>query len=226
MGINIKKISMGKSNSYLIEGKSGLILVDAGMPDKTEILYKVLNKNNFNFKDISLIIVTHVHNDHVGSLYDIKKRSNAPVLIHKFEEKHLKKGFVKFPKGTMLFSKIISNIGTKLFFSKEQFKSTKADIIIKNNYNLDKYGVNGQVIHTPGHTNGSISVILENKLCIVGDTFFNWFPNSVYPPFANDEISLVKSWKKIKKYNCRVFYPGHGKKFGKEKFEKSLDKIL
>ncbi|MGM0379599.1 MAG: MBL fold metallo-hydrolase [Bacillota bacterium] len=226
MSVDIIKVNMGKSNAYLINGNSGLILVDAGMPKKTNKLCEILNKNNFKIKDISLIIVTHVHNDHVGSLYEIKKRSNAKILIHKNEVNHLKSGYTKFPKGTFIFSKIISKFANNLLFSKNQFKPVKADIIIEDSFDLNEYGVNGEVFYTPGHTNGSISVIVDNKHLIVGDTLFNWFPNSVYPPFANNKEKLIKSWKNIKNLNCEYFYPGHGNIFKTEKFEKSLNKYL
>lgn len=226
MSLDIIKVNMGKSNAYLINGNSGLILVDAGMPKKTNTLCEILNKNNFKIKDISLIIVTHVHNDHVGSLYEIKERSNAKILVHKNEVNNLASGYTKFPKGTYIFSKIISKFANNLLFSKNQFKPVKADIIIKDSFDLNEYGVNGEVFYTPGHTDGSISVIVDNKHLIVGDTLFNWFPNSVYPPFANNEEKLIESWEKINKLNCEYFYPGHGNIFNKEKFKKSLNNHL
>ncbi|MBM7624240.1 MBL fold metallo-hydrolase [Sporohalobacter salinus] len=222
----IIRIPMGKSNSYLIKGEDGYILVDAGMPGKIETIERTLNDCNANFSDINLIIITHVHNDHVGSLYDIKKKSKASVLIHEKEKKTLNKGYNKFPDGTMFFSKIISSIANNLFFSKDQFKPVNADIVISDEYNLSDHGVDGRIIHTPGHTEGSISVILQDEYCIIGDTLFNMLPNSVYPPFANDQDELLKSWNKLREYNCIKYYPGHGKEFGLAKFDKTIQKYI
>jgi|SRR5690554_3359805 len=224
MKTEIIRVPMGKSNSYLIKGKGGFILVDAGMPGKSEKVLKALRNFNAKFDDINLIIVTHVHNDHVGSLHDIKKKSNALVLIHEKEKNYLRRGYNKFPDGTMVFSKIISSFANNLFSSKNQFEPVEADIIVDDDFDLMDYGVNGRVIHTPGHTEGSISIIIENKYCITGDTLFNMLPNSVYPPFANDEEQLIKSWKKIRKQNCKKYYPGHGREFTLNKFENTIKK--
>lgn len=226
MKTEISRIPMGKSNSYLIKGKDGFILVDAGMPGKSKNVLKTLNNYNAKFDDIDLIIVTHVHNDHVGSLHDIKKNSNALVLVHEKEKNYLKRGYNKFPDGTMAFSKIISSLANNLFLSKDQFEPVEADIIIDDGFDLSDYGVNGRIIHTPGHTEGSISIIIENKFCITGDTLFNMFLNSVYPPFANDEEELLESWKKIRKQNCKKYYPGHGRKFSLNKFDKTIKKHI
>lgn len=226
MKTEISRISMGKSNSYLIKGKDGFILVDAGMPGKSKNVLKTLNKYNANFNDIELIIVTHVHNDHVGSLHDIKKKSNALVLVHEKEKNYLKRGYNKFPNGTMVFSKIISSLANNVFFSKDQFESVEADVIIDDDFDLSDYGVDGRIFHTPGHTEGSITIMVENKLCITGDTLFNMFPNSVYPPFANDEEKLIESWKKIREQNCKKYYPGHGREFSLNKFDKTIKKYI
>lgn len=58
------------------------------------------------------------------------------------------------------------------------------------------------------------------------NAFFNLFPNSIYPPFANDQEKLLESWVKIASYNCEIFYPGHGDVFDKNKFIKSLNERL
>lgn len=97
---------------------------------------------------------------------------------------------------------------------------------MKDNYDLWEYGVDGKVIHTPGHTEGSICVVLEGKYCITGDTFFNISPNSVYPPFANDKKKLIESWKKIREQNYTNYYPGHGREFTLKKFDKTLKNYI
>lgn len=71
----IVRVPTGKSNSYLVRANRGFILVDAGMPGKAKNVQHALKKFNASFSDIKLIVVTHVHYDHVGSLYDIKEKS-------------------------------------------------------------------------------------------------------------------------------------------------------
>ncbi len=216
----IKKIKMGKSNTYLINTEMGYILVDAGMENKTNKVQGSLTEINAEWENIFLIIITHVHYDHVGSLYDLKEKTKAKVLVHEKEKKLLQEGKTNFPKGTMFLSRIISKIGN--LTSESKFKPVEADITLNNYYDLNQYGIEGEVIHTPGHTEGSISVIIKEKHIICGDTLFSILPNSVYPPFANDKQLLLNSWKKIKEYDCEKFYPGHGDVFDRRKFIKTL----
>ncbi|PRX29332.1 glyoxylase-like metal-dependent hydrolase (beta-lactamase superfamily II) [Orenia metallireducens] len=220
----IIRVKMGKSNSYLIQGEEGLILVDAGIPNKVTNLVKVLKKINKDILDINLIIATHVHYDHVGSLSKIKDKSGALVLVHSKEKDLLAAGSSGFPKGTIFFSKIISRLANK--FLKESFEAVTPDIIVEKEFDLSEFGVKGKVIHTPGHTIGSISVIINEKHCICGDTLFNFLPQSIYPPFANNEELLIESWKKISNYRCERYYPGHGGEFDQIKFEKGLHRAI
>lgn len=220
----IKKIKMGKSNVYLINTEKGYILVDAGMENKINKIKNALNEINAKLEDIILIIITHVHYDHVGSLYDLKEKTNAKVLVHKKENELLQEGKTNFPEGTIFLSRIISKIGNLI--SEGKFKPVVSDITLNNNYDLNQYGIEGEVIHTPGHTEGSISVIIKGKHIICGDTLFSILPNSVYPPFANDKQLLLDSWKKIKEYDCEKFYPGHGNIFDRRKFIETLNRKI
>lgn len=219
---NIILVKMGKSNAYLIKTLKGFIMIDAGVDGKTNEVKKVLDTINADLAHIKLIIITHVHYDHVGSLYEIKNKSGAQVLVHENEKDDLMRGYTRFPKGTMMFSKIVSTSVNQ--FSRAIFKPVEPDITIKDVWHLDDYGIEGKVIHTPGHTKGSLCVIIKGKYCFTGDTMTNIFPNTVYPPFANDEALLLKSWAKIKNHGCEKYFPGHGKVFDKAKFEDSYKK--
>lgn len=221
MDKNIIPMKMGKSNAYLIPSKNGYILVDAGVKGKEKVIKETLERNGASFSDIDLIIVTHVHYDHVGSLSALKSLSKAPVMVHQKEYELLASGLSDFPKGTMKFSKAVSKIANAVLSG--SFEGVKADILIDDTYDLSIFGINGKVIYTPGHTQGSISILIEEEHLICGDTFFNVFKKSVYPPFANDEKELFKSWIKIKERNPKLFYPGHGEMFYKRKFLKTLN---
>jgi glyoxylase-like metal-dependent hydrolase (beta-lactamase superfamily II) len=219
----ITQVPMGQANSYLISAGEGFILVDAGVEGKLDNLRAALEKLNAKLTDIKLIIITHVHIDHVGSLAAIKKKANAPVLVHQQGAKMLAEGTTNFPAGTVWWAKLISKLVNT--FSNSTFKPVEADITIESNYDLDDFGIEGQVIHTPGHTADSISVIIEDKYILVGDTVFTSRPgDSIYPPLADDEEKLKETWQEITEYNCRQFFPGHGDKFSAEQFTSAVSK--
>ncbi len=71
------------------------------------------------------------------------------------------------------------------------------------------------------HTAGSLSIVIEKDHAIVGDTLFNIFKHSVFPPYANDQEALLKSWKALLEIGCEHFYPGHGKPFTRERLTKT-----
>jgi glyoxylase-like metal-dependent hydrolase (beta-lactamase superfamily II) len=226
MESTIIQVPMSKTNTFLIKGKQGYLLIDTGVRGKSKSVQKALGQENATLKEISLIVITHVHYDHVGGLYALKSKSSAPVLIHEKAGKLLKQGYTKMPSGTGWFSKILSGIGSTFVSSRDQFKPVEPDILIEDDYDLSSFGIDGQVIHTPGHTADSICVILEDKYCFTGDTMFNILPHSVFPPFANDQVRLLESWEKIKKYNCEKYFPAHGKAFTDEKFEITFKKFI
>lgn len=215
---------MGHSNSYLIISGGQGLLVDAGCPGKIKNVQTALEQNNLMFTDIVLVILTHTHYDHTGCLAEIKKRSGAKVLVHASEKGYLEKGMTPFPEGTMWFSKIISGIGNTLMVSKSKYQPVNPDIVVRGDYDLGKYIPGAKVISTPGHTAGSISLVIGDEAAFVGDTLFNVMPWGVFPPFANDIPELLISWKRLIAAGCRTFYPGHGKPITLQKLKASYEK--
>ncbi|MFW6020426.1 MAG: MBL fold metallo-hydrolase [Bacteroidales bacterium] len=216
----ITRVKTGQTNSYLVNTQNGYILVDTGTANQSNKIEKALKKLGAGLESIKLIIITHAHYDHTGSLKDLREKSGASVLAHEKEEELLKAGKTDFPAGTIIFTKLLSSLGNSLIQMK--FKPVKPDITISQNYSLEDYGIQGEVIHTPGHTEGSISVFINNEHLICGDTFFNILPGSVYPLFADNQKQLLQTWEMIEKLNIKTFYPGHGNSFDSHKFHKTL----
>jgi glyoxylase-like metal-dependent hydrolase (beta-lactamase superfamily II) len=92
----------------------------------------------------------------------------------------------------------------------------KPDILIDEDMDLSKFGVDGKVIHTPGHIPGSVSVILPNGEFIVGDLIMRgmlrfWQPN--YPLFADNMFQLKESLKLILRKKPSKIFCTHGGPF-------------
>ena len=111
----ITPIPMGKSNAYLVSATGFTFLIDAGCDKNIHKIERTLQRNGLDITDIDLIIVTHTHYDHVGRLAEIREKSGAKVLVHRDEADCLKKGYTPFPKGTMVFSRLISGVGNRFF---------------------------------------------------------------------------------------------------------------
>ena len=216
-------IPMGTSNAYLVYGSDSTLLIDAGNKGKIRYLEATLKHEGLDISDIDIVILTHTHYDHVGCLAGIKEKSGAKVLVHRDEANFLVDGCTPFPKGIMWFSKIIYQIGHGFFSGRAKYPPVVPDILVDGECEL-LTSVPIRILPTPGHTSGSVCVIINDECAIVGDTLFSVIPGSVCPPFADDGTELVKSWQKLLLTGCRIFYPGHGKPFSRERLEGYLRK--
>jgi hydroxyacylglutathione hydrolase len=98
-------------------------------------------------------------------------------------------------RGTIWLSKISSGIENTLLVSQSKCQPVLPDIAVRSEYNLNKYIPDENVIPTPDHTSGSISLVTENKVIFVGDTLFNVTSRTVFPSFANNIPELLKAGK-------------------------------
>jgi len=224
MSEKIKTISIKGVNSYLIKTVKGFILIDMGYYKAIDKLEKALSELNGRLSDIFLIIITHSHVDHVGGVKKIKKLTNSDIIAHENGKKYLLNGRSNFPAGTNLLGKFLSKMGNMFFPA--TFESVTPNKTFGDIYNLSEYGVEGKVIHTPGHSSDSCSVIVNSTHCFVGDTLFNLgLSSSNYPIFADDEDKLRESIEKLYSTDCKYFYPGHGRMFKRETLQETVNKL-
>lgn len=207
-GSEIIKILSGRSNVFLLTNGKNNILIDTGTGFMWDRLVKVLDQINVN--RIDYLILTHTHFDHAANSARIKEKYNAKVIVHKDEASYLISGENISIKGTNLVTRLIVNLLAKRILSVTRFEPCKSNILVDTDFDLSFSGFNAIIMHTPGHTSGSVSVIIDNEIAIVGDTMFGVFKWSVFPPYANDTKQMIKSWGKLLETGCTLFLPGHG----------------
>ena len=215
----IHKIRLGFANAYLIERGENCILIDAGHRGREKEFSHYLRKRQIEPNQIKLIVITHVHFDHVGSLQEIKGLCKCPVAIHQKEASLLKDGLLSLPPGTNFLGKALTLLGQKLPTGVLAFKPVEPDILCSREVPLDDFGVPGKIIPTPGHTEGSLSVLLASGEAFVGDLAANYLPfglGPIFPPFAENSDELLRSWKRLLDESATRIYPAHGSPFGSE----------
>lgn len=209
------RIRFSTANAYLIPLPAGYVLIDTGDPGFTPRLFQTLARHAISPTQIKLIILTHTHFDHIGGLWAIQAQSGAPVLVHALEAADLAAGRVIIPPGTVWPTRPLGWLGQKLsrFFC---FPGYRAEVMVSGEQqSLAEFGLEGHILHTPGHSPGSISIILANGAAFVGDlcpnTWYNrWLLRSHFPPYADDIEAVYSSWRKLLASPARTLYPGHG----------------
>lgn len=219
-GYKITRVLSGRSNVFLLTNGVTNILVDSG----PGFMWKTLQKrlNSLRIEKVDLLILTHSHFDHAANVARIKRNYNALVLIHDTEAKYLNSGDNILPAGTNLFTKFLVRTMSGWFRKFAEYEPCKVDLAIDDIFELSDYGFNAYIMHTPGHTPGSCSLVIDDEIALVGDTMFGVFPRNIFPPFANDQRRLIKSWEKLLATGCNLFIPSHGSANKRSLAEKDL----
>jgi glyoxylase-like metal-dependent hydrolase (beta-lactamase superfamily II) len=199
-------------NAFLIRGTRP-VLVDTGLPGSAPKILSALQQEGYKPWELALIIITHAHLDHTGSAAALAGATGAPVLVHAAEAGYLSSG---------ASAPVVPATLTGRFLRMMIGKHTPAPelgvtpvIRIDAPYRLDAYGIDGAIIPTPGHTAGSVSVILTSGECIAGDLVTGLFPpgRARLPVFAEDKALARESIRALLNHHPATVYAGHGGPF-------------
>lgn len=207
-GYNVMCVLPGRSNVFLITYSGKNVLVDTSTGRNASRLRRALR--NHGTDNIDYLILTHTHHDHAGNAKMIREDFGARVIVNELEKDFLLLGKTKIPAGTNFFTRFLTNSLVPTFNIVLSYTPCQFDILISDTFSLSGSGLNIEVIHTPGHSSGSQSVIIDNEIVLTGDTIFGIILRSIFPPFADDVPVLIKSWKRLIETGCKVFLPSHG----------------
>lgn len=216
----ISILPFGLVNAHIVSTSKGCILVDAGLPGSEGKIGKALSTLGLTFKDINLIVITHAHVDHAGSAARMRELSGAPILAHAGDAKYFSREAAMTFCSTGWFGRLF--IKTNLMF--ESYVGFEPDILLNGSdvHDLKPYGVDGIVRHTPGHTAGSISVLLASKEALVGDLIASGIllggiirtGIAKRPPFEDDPLTVSAELRGMVDIGMTKFFMGHGGPLG------------
>lgn len=179
-----------QTNCYIWadEQSGNAIIIDA--PADAEKIIETASQHGFNITDI---ILTHGHFDHILALEELKRFTGATLSV-----------FEKTPK--FLTDRTLSLI----HYTNADYTPTKPDKLIHDGDIFDFYGNKIKVIHTPGHTSDSIC-LLHDKTLISGDTLFHYSVGRWDHPTGDMATELASINDKLMTLDDDItVYPGHG----------------
>jgi hydroxyacylglutathione hydrolase len=222
--MKIHTIKMGITWCYVIQDK-GTIMVDCGPPDKLDTFLKAMKKASIDPKQIKLIVHTHGHWDHIGSTKAIKEATGAQIAMHEPDKEWLEKSLHPLPPGVNAWGRFMMKLSAR-FMIPANLPATLVDIVLPDKeFSLKPFGISGKVLFTPGHSMGSVSVLLETGEAFVGDLAMNGLPFRLSPGLtilAESMEKVKESWRILLDQGAKMIYIGHGKPFPAEIIRKAL----
>jgi glyoxylase-like metal-dependent hydrolase (beta-lactamase superfamily II) len=168
-------------------------------------------------EDITLIVLSHAHYDHVGCARKIKGIAHAPIMIHSLEAEILRSGRFVVSDGLNSLGRFKAFMGRHVvphfFFA---FAPVEPDIVIKNDIRLDSRRFSAAVVHTPGHSEGSISVLFDDGCIFTGDLTITQPLSGIWrhmPIYGSSIDAIKKTWRLILDLGAKHIYPSHGADF-------------
>ena len=224
MKVEIHPILLGIDRCYIIRSE-GIIMIDGGAPKKRKAFLSAIQPLSIKPEDIRLMVITHGHWDHIGSAKEIKDLTGAKIAMHWKERDCLEKSLKPLPSGVTVWGSIFVTI-MKAFTPLIHIPATDVDIVLGDaDVPLTDYGIPGKILYTPGHSMGSVSVLLETGDAFVGDLAMRGFPLRLspgLPVLAEDMRQVRESWKSLLDAGAKTVYPAHGKPFSSDIIREAL----
>lgn len=206
----IQIVKFSNVKGFLVYTHESAIMIDTGHSKTTNQIEAAFKTVNLDISKLKIIILTHTHFDHAGGANALKRLSGAKLAVHKNEADNLRKGFTPFPRGTRWKARLLVSIGSVFARKMAWYPEAEPDILIDESLDLHSFGIPGEVIHTPGHTLGSVSIFLDNGIVFGGDNVMGISNKVHYPPFANDPAQVIKVWEFYIRKGIKGVYPAHG----------------
>jgi glyoxylase-like metal-dependent hydrolase (beta-lactamase superfamily II) len=185
----IVNVGYRSTNFWVVSAGTSRIMIDLGWPGTMGRMLAGLDRMDVPVSEIRYGLATHYHIDHAGLGQDLKL-AGVPLLVIDVQ---------------------VSAIPIMKTWIKPQDNYTEitqeGNIVIRcaeSRTLLTKIGIEGEILHTPGHSDDSVSLLLDDGSVFTGDL--------THPNFigAEDADTVMASWRLLKDHGARVVYPAHG----------------
>ena len=212
MSEEIRLFDLGFVNVFLVRAGDGYILIDTGVAQQWSRLETELLQAGCLPDNLKLVIITHGDFDHTGNCAELQHKYGAKIAMHSGDVAMVKTGAPVKRQAKSILGKLFLWLGERMG---GRFDCFEPDVLLEDGQGLAGYGWAAKVLHTPGHTQGSIAVLTDDGQLFVGDTLTNQ-TKPAGASFIENEQELQDSLATLKRTKSRMVYPGHGKPFAFE----------
>ena len=212
--MQLHRLPLHGTNAYVISGAHH-VLVDTGPARSRELLLRALDGIGIGADELSLVLLTHAHATAAGNAAFLKHTFQVPIAVHLADAPILASGVnrkrgIRDPLGMLI-----------RLMGDARFDAVSPDVVFGHTLSLDAFGAEGTVVHTPGHTIGSASVVLPTGDAVIGDllmggSFGGRFlanrPTRHYSAEAPDRVA--RSLALLQRLGVKRLYPGTGNLLG------------
>jgi len=200
--------------SYLVETGHALFLVDGGMAGTGRKILSRIAEIGRRPEELRFAFVTHAHADHFGGLAAVQEASGCSIVCHPAHADTVRTGGALVSPGLNVFGRIYERIA-RVVLPKMRLPSLQRVMTVEHGESLHRFGLPGTVLHTPGHSSGDLTLVLDDGAAFVGDLVQGRRIARITPPefsiMAVDEPAMFASWRTLLSSGAKMIYPGHGK---------------
>ena len=202
----VELFKFGINNCYVLSGEKYAILIDTCPERYAGALFETIKHKN-----ITLLLLTHGHTDHIACTKYIAEKLHIPVAMHQkdyplIQQPSAQKMSAVTPLGLAMCQKVKHQKPVPFF---------EPDIFLTHGQRLEEYGVKGKIFALAGHTEGSLGIWTPNKEFFVGDAMMHFTP-FLKPCLYHNKLEMEHSFYNICQSDAAVIYMGHGKPIFKQ----------
>lgn len=187
----VSKLKYGNTNTFFVRGIGGNLLIDTDYAGTLPAFYRAIKEHNIKISDITYVLATHYHPDHIGLVSELVKQGVKLLVVNTQSE-------------YIHFADEIFNRDKRFNYEPINIRSAIMIGIEDSREFLKNIGIEGEIISTASHSNDSISLILDNGICFVGD-----LEPMEYLDAYEENTALRDDWNLVMTYNPKIIYYSH-----------------